>query len=102
MPCTHWPCWPEDCRCANVCLWNRHLQTFDYLNRQVTLNRRQTKLEADGSFRIVLAHEEPGVANWIDTEGRPFGMVYWRFLLPEGPIETPKAEVVRFDEIAGR
>jgi len=39
--------WPDDCRCANVCLWNRHMQTFDYLNRQVSLNRKQTSLEAD-------------------------------------------------------
>ena len=43
---------------------------------------------------MVLAHRDPGVPNWLDTEGRPFGMVYWRFLLPEGEIETPRAEVV--------
>jgi hypothetical protein len=27
-------------------------------------------------------------------------MVFWRFMLPEGEIETPKAEVVPFAEIA--
>jgi hypothetical protein len=86
--------WPEECRCANVCLWNRHMQTFDYLNRQVSLNRRQTRLELDGSFRIVIAHEDPGVPNWLDTEGRPFGMVFWRYMLPEGEIVRPEAEVV--------
>ena len=35
-------------------------------------------------------------ANWIDTEGRPSGTVFWRFFLPEGPIVTPQAEVVPF------
>lgn len=85
--------WPT-CRCANVDLWNRFQQTFDYANRQVTLNRKQTQLEPDGSFRIVIAHEDPGVPNWLDTEGRPFGMVFWRFFLPEGAIETPSAELV--------
>ena len=30
--------------------------------------------------------------NWIDTEGRPFGMVFWRFFLPEGEVETPRAD----------
>jgi hypothetical protein len=90
--------WPE-CRCANVALWNRHLQTFDYSNRQVSLNRRQTKLEDDGSFRMVLARRDPGVVNWIDTEGRPFGMVFWRFMLPEGDIETLRTEVVPIDSL---
>ncbi|MCY4421689.1 MAG: hypothetical protein OXC06_01320, partial [Acidimicrobiaceae bacterium] len=33
--------WPE-CRYGNVCLWNRHLQTFDYANRSISLNRAQT------------------------------------------------------------
>ena len=34
------------------------------------------------------------------TEGRPFGLVFWRFMLPEGPIETPEAEVVPVDRSA--
>ena len=29
--------------------------------------------------------------NWIDTEGRGFGLVFWRFFLPEGAVETPSA-----------
>jgi hypothetical protein len=93
--------WPE-CRCANVTIWNRHLQTNDYAHRQVSLNRAQTKLEPDGSFAMVIAHRDPGVPNWIDTEGRPFAMVFWRFFLPESPIETPQARVVPFAEIAAR
>lgn len=90
--------WPS-CRCANVSLWNRHMQTFDFANRRVSLNRKQTELEADGSFKIVLAHRDPGVPNWIDTEGRPFGMVFWRFMLPEGEIETPIGELVPVSEL---
>lgn len=92
--------WPE-CRFANVVLWNRQLQTFDYASRQVTRNRAQTTLEADGSFRMVVAHEDPGVPNWLDTEGRPFGLVFWRFFLPEGPVETPQAEVVKLADLTG-
>jgi hypothetical protein len=91
--------WPK-CRCANVSLWNRFLQTLDYANRPVSRNRAQTVLEPDGSFRIVLAHRDPGHPNWIDTEGHPFGLVFWRFMLPEGEIETPRAEVVPFADVA--
>ena len=88
------------CRFANVSLWNRYLQTYDYNHRRVGLNRKQTQLEPDGSFRMLLAHRDPGLPNWIDTEGRPFGMVYWRFLLPEEEIQTPLAQVLPFSEIA--
>lgn len=91
------------CRFANVVLWNRFLQTFDYTHprRKVSLNRMQTVLEDDGSFKMVLAHEDPGVPNWLWTEGRPFGQIFWRFLLPEediAPLETkvvPLAEATR-------
>jgi hypothetical protein len=90
--------WPE-CVFANVCLWNRWSQMYDYVNRQVSRNRANTTLEPDGSFRMILAHSDPGLPNWIDTEGRPLGTVFWRFFLPEGDIETPMAEVVKFDDL---
>ena len=90
--------WPE-CRFANVCLWNRWSQMYDYVNRQVSLNRVTTIPEADGSFRIVLAHTDPGVPNWIDTEGRPLGTVFFRFFLPEGDVVTPEATVVKVADL---
>ncbi len=90
--------WPA-CRCANVNLWTRHMQTYDYEHRTVALNRATTVTEPDGSFRAVIAHRDPGVPNWLDTEGRAFGLVFWRYFLPEGPIETPRAEVVPLDSL---
>jgi hypothetical protein len=83
-----------------VSLWNRFLQTLDYANRPVSRNRAQTTLRPDGSFEIVLAHGDPGHPNWLDTEGRAFGLVFWRFFLAEGEVETPRAEVVPFATIA--
>jgi len=89
------------CVFANVVLWNRFLQSFDYRYRRISLNRKQMRLERDGSYRIVVAHRDPGVPNWLCSEGRPTGTIYWRFLLPESDIERPRARVVKFDEIAG-
>jgi hypothetical protein len=91
--------WPR-CRYGNVALWTRFMQTLDYANRPVSRNRAQTTLELDGSFRIVLAHRDPGHPNWIDTEGRPYGLVFWRFMLAEGAVETPRAHVVPFASVA--
>lgn len=90
--------WPT-CAFGNVAIWNRYLQTYDYAHRSAGRNRANTELEPDGSFRVVLAHEDPGVPNWIDCEGRPFGMVFWRFFLPEGDIETPVAQLVKLEEL---
>jgi len=88
------------CRFANVVLWNRYMQTFDYTRRQVSLNRTQMHMGKGGRYRLVLAHRDPGVPNWLDTEGRASGIMYWRFLLPTTAIAAPRAKVVAFDEIA--
>jgi len=76
------------CRFGNIVLWNRHLQTFEYQRRRSSLNRRQTRLQPDGSFRIVVAHEDPRVVNWLDTAGANRGLIFVRYLLPE---EQPRA-----------
>lgn len=90
--------WPE-CRFGSVCLWNRFQQTFDYTTRSVSLNRAQTEADDDGRFRIIVAHEDPGLPNWLDTEGNAFGLVFWRFFLAEGHVETPSAEFVKLADI---
>ncbi len=85
--------WPV-CVYANVMLWNRYNQGLDYRYRPTSLNRRQMQADAEGRFRVVVAHRDPGVPNWLDTEGRGSGVLYWRFLLPEGEIEQPRCRVV--------
>jgi len=30
----------------------------------------------------VIAHEDPGVPNWLDTGGHREGTIFWRYLLP--------------------
>jgi hypothetical protein len=92
--------WPE-CVYANVMFWNRFQQAPDYRYRPGSLNRKQMKADADGRFTFVVAHRDPGVDNWLDTEGHAAGTLYWRFLLPEGDIEQPICKVVPFDEVAG-
>ncbi len=79
------------CRFGNLVVWNRHLQSLGRPGTRASLNRRQTRLEADGRFRIVVAHEDPGVPNWLDTGGVQKGVVFVRCLLPEerpAPLET--------------
>jgi hypothetical protein len=87
-----------DCRFGNIVLWNRHLQTFEYQRRRSSLNRRQTRLRPDGSFRVVVAHEDPGTENWLDTAGARTGLIFVRYLLPkEQPMALTTRVVTRAD-----
>ncbi len=89
-----------ECIFSNVLLWNRYLQTFDYRYRQVSLNKRQMGLGTGDKFRVIVAHEDPGLPNWLDTEGRSNGIVYWRFLMPEGAMQEMTTQVVKIKDLA--
>jgi len=82
------------CRFANIVLFNNHMQTPDYDRRQVSLNRVQTVLEPDGSFRMVVAHRDPGTPNWLDTCGLRRGTMFWRYLLPDEPIARLETNLI--------
>ena len=88
------------CRFANIMLWNRYLQTYDYANHPVSLNRQQMHIDADGGFRVVIAHRDPGVPNWLDTTGEPFGLIYVRYILPEAQPTAVATRVVPVDSLA--
>lgn len=87
------------CRFANVVLWNHRLQTPPYRYRQVSLNRRQTKMTPDGHFEMVIAHRDPGRSNWLDAAGLTTGMIFWRFLLPEQNASAIETELVDVDAL---
>jgi hypothetical protein len=82
------------CRFCNVVLFNRFLQTLNYEERSISLNREQTVLDDDGGFEMIVAHKDPGRPNWLDTEGRPYGIIFWRFQLPEGDIPPLESTVI--------
>ncbi len=82
------------CRFSNLVLFTRFLQTFNYEERTVSLNRAQTEQDKAGNFEMIVAHRDPGRPNWLDTEGRPYGIMFWRFQLPEGDIAPLETEVI--------
>lgn len=88
------------CPFANVMLWNRHMQTLEYRSRRSSLNQSQIQLEPDGRYRIVIAHTDPGVPNWLDCEGHHSGTIFWRFLLPETDPTRTECEVLPIGEVA--
>ncbi len=57
---------------------------------QVSLNRGQTAPNPDGTFTFVLSHEDPGVANWLDTTGldEGLGLIRWQAAPAGATIDT--------------
>ena len=73
-------------------------QSFDYENRQTSLNGHQAYLDSDGIYRFVIAHEDPGVPNWLDTTGYSEGLMSLRWAYPEAT-PTVATKVVAFDKV---
>jgi hypothetical protein len=71
--CHHW----------SVSLASYYWESIDYATRQTSLNGHQSTLTRDGVFRAVIAHDDPGVANWLDTGGHTRGSIAARFLRAE-------------------
>jgi len=86
-----------EARHRSVLLYSRFLNSLDYRNRQVSLAGPRFATDEDGRFRIVIAGEDPGVPNWLDTEGRRYGLFAIRWLQPT---ETPTLPTVRVVSIA--
>jgi hypothetical protein len=86
-----------ECAFWNMCLWNQFLHTYNYDYERVTINGGQIAYEPDGSWRIVVAHTDPGHPNWVSTAGHPRGRIWFRWFYPEG---TPEQPMTRVEKIA--
>lgn len=88
------------CRHWNIVLYSRFLNSLDY-RRRVVSRTAETSSIRDGRFRFVLAAHDPHVdgLDWLDTEGRAFGLFVMRFLLPQGEPELPDVRRVRLAEL---
>jgi hypothetical protein len=70
-------------------LW---FKTTDWPNRKASINHRQAHLDADGRCRIVVAHQDPGIPNWLDTAGEQTGVLQYRWIWTEN---NPKPTLSR-------
>ncbi|MAI27834.1 MAG: hypothetical protein CMN75_17555 [Spirochaeta sp.] len=81
-------------------LWG---ESMEYGNSTGSLNGAQSIMDSDGTIRWVIAHEDPGVANWIDTTGHTEGFLTPRWAYSETPEgdewPTISARKVRFEDI---
>jgi hypothetical protein len=106
----HFACAPDEavvvefevpeCLLWSVQLSGWYWESMEFAGRQTSLNSSQAVVDGDGRFRGVIAHDDPGVHNWIDPEGHADGTIGIRYLFPDRvtqPVLTrvPVADLVR-------
>ena len=69
----------------------QRFRSLDAFRRNMTSLVERAKLDR---VRIVLAHTDPGVPNWLDTEGRQRGMLIYRWVWSRDA-PTPVARVTK-------
>ena len=92
---------PETVRYWNVQLSDMMWNSIDWMNRQSSLNGGQARIDHDGKFRAVIAADDPGVPNWLDTGANNEGAIMLRWTgASSGP--APILTVVDAAELKSR
>ncbi len=79
-------------------LGNAWWETIDYARHQSSLNGHQAVVDDDGIVRAVIAHDDPGIPNWLDTAGHSAGPVILRCVRTE-TAPVPTARVIPFADV---
>jgi hypothetical protein len=79
-------------------LGNPWWETIDYGAHQSSLNGYQAAVDDDGMLRVVIAHEDPGIANWLDTAGHSAGPVILRCVRTE-TAPVPTTRLLKFSDV---
>ena len=90
---------PPDCDYWNLQIGNHWLESFDYMHHDTHVNHESAVAGPDGTVRIVVAHRDPGVPNWLDTAGHTRGALALRWV-GASEIPEPATRVVPVDSLA--
>jgi hypothetical protein len=86
------------CEAWSLCLHNFWLESLDYHKANIILNKQTAHYAADGSVTMVVSMDAPGVPNWLNTCGHPWGNMMYRWTRAEDVV-APKVELVDLDRV---
>jgi hypothetical protein len=92
---------PPECDSWNFQLNNYWMESLDYRYFNVCVSKGTADYETDGSLKVVVAHRNPGVKNWIDTCDHFEGTMCWRwYRLPDGVgAVQPNCKVLKIKDL---
>ena len=90
---------PPTCEYWNFQLNNHWMESLDYRYHRIHTNKHLAHYEDDGSVRLIVAHEDPGLPNWIETAGHESGTMCFRWVRAASHPE-PATRVVEFADLA--
>jgi len=94
---------PPKCDTWNFQLNNYWMESLDYRYYNICINSHKAKMNKDGTITVVVAHEDPGAENWIETAGHFEGTMCWRWYRPEGDYPSMiDTKVVNIEELTGK
>ncbi len=71
---------PPECEYWNFQLNNYWMESLDYRHHRIHTNKHLARYEDDRSLRLIVAHEDPGLPNWIETAGHMSGTMCFRWV----------------------
>jgi hypothetical protein len=79
-------------------LTNVWMESLDFRFHQMNINKYTAVYRPSGGLRVVVAHDDPGVANWLDPAGHRRGTLMWRWNYPQSAAPTPRMRLVPLAE----
>ncbi len=90
---------PPRCEHWNFQLNNYWMESLDYRYFTIHTNKHSAVKRADGSVRLVVAHQDPGLPNWIQTVGHECGTMCFRWVRADAH-PVPRTRVVKHAELS--
>ena len=92
---------PPECDSWNFQLNNYWMESLDYRYHNICINKKGAHYEQDGSVRIAVSHEDPGIPNWIETANHLEGTMCWRWyrLKDQSTAPQPKCKLVQLNDL---
>ena len=89
---------PPDCEFWNFQLNNHWMESLDYRYFKIHVNNHTAVYKSDGSVRLIVAHQDPGYSNWINTVGHKEGTMLLRWVRAKTKPQ-PICKVMNFEEL---
>ena len=89
---------PPQCEYWSLLCGGHWFESLDYRQQVCHINMDQAIYDEDGAVRIILAYDDPGTANWLETNGNQQGFLLLRYIGAQSAPE-PSCRIIHREAI---